>query len=70
MSLGSTLSGYFKQFVAEIVGSQKLQEEGKREVQADGADVPPPSPLVDPDAAATPEERPDTTGVRDRDPLA
>lgn len=38
------ICGFFKQFTAEIVGSQKLQEEGQREVMADRlaeADIPP-----------------------------
>jgi hypothetical protein len=38
------IRGFFKQLTAEIVGSQRLQEEGQREVMADrlaDRDIPP-----------------------------
>jgi hypothetical protein len=38
------IRGFFKQFAAEVVGSQPLQEEGQREVMADRLaerDIPP-----------------------------
>jgi hypothetical protein len=38
------ISGFFKQLTAEILGSQRLQEEGQREVMADRLadhDIPP-----------------------------
>ncbi|WP_137155465.1 hypothetical protein [Rhizobium sp. FKL33] len=38
------IRGFFKQFTAEILGSQRLQEEGRREVMTDRLaerDIPP-----------------------------
>lgn len=38
------IKGFFKQLTAEVVGSQRLQEEGQREVMADRLaerDIPP-----------------------------